>query len=88
MLETAITILLAVLGLYSLAGVVFALLFAFRWVGRIDPAAQEGSWGFRLLIIPGSAALWPLLLSRLRRGSDRPPEPEDAHRRAAGGGAP
>lgn len=86
MLEGVVSFLLAVVGLYLLAGLVFAVLFAWRWVGRIDAAAREGTWGFRLLIIPGAAALWPLLLTRMRSGRDHPPEPKDSHREAAPGG--
>lgn len=53
-------------------GVLFAIPFAFRWAGRVDPSAREGSWGFRVLIIPGAALLWPVLLTRLARS--RSPE--------------
>ena len=55
--------------LYLGIGAVFSLPFAFRWAGRLDPAARSGSVGFRLLILPGAALLWPLLLLRLRRAS-------------------
>ena len=58
---------------YLALGVLFALVFAFRWVERIDPAARTGTHGFRLLILPGAAALWPLLACRLLRASDRVP---------------
>ena len=37
----------------------FGLLFVTRGVGRVDPAAASGTWGFRVLILPGAAALWP-----------------------------
>jgi hypothetical protein len=52
------------LGLYGLAGVVFAIAFLARGIGRVDPAAQHAPWGFRLIVMPGVAALWPLLLAR------------------------
>lgn len=48
--------------LYLAIGAVFALWFAFLGVRRIDDA--PGSLGFRLLILPASAALWPLLLKK------------------------
>jgi hypothetical protein len=54
-------------GLYLGLGVLFALPFAARWAGRLDPAAAAGSWGFRLLIVPGAVLLWPLLLYRVLR---------------------
>lgn len=55
------------LSLYLLAGAGFAIPFAFRWSGRLDPVATHGTTGFRLLIIPGAILLWPLLLARLVR---------------------
>ena len=78
-------LLVAGAGLYLAAGVVFALVFVTLGVQRTDPAAHGGTWGFRLLILPGSAALWPLLLARWVRGGG-PPEERNAHRDAARGG--
>ncbi|MGH7561767.1 MAG: hypothetical protein ACRENB_12205 [Gemmatimonadales bacterium] len=68
---------------YLAAGLLFAVPFALRWVGRLDPAARAGTWGFRLLIIPGTVLLWPLLARRLLRGEREPPEERNAHRVAA-----
>lgn len=53
---------------YFAIGLVFALLFSWKWVIRFDPVADGSSWGFRLLVIPGAAALWPILLPRTVRG--------------------
>ena len=72
-----------VAGVYLAIGLAFALLFVTRWVGRVDPSARAGSWGFRLLVIPGSVLLWPLLVSRLLRGSTEPPEERNRHRASA-----
>ena len=55
----------AVLALYLVLGGVFAIGFALTWAGRLDPVAKEGSVGFRLLILPGAALLWPWLLLRV-----------------------
>lgn len=53
---------------YLAAGGVFALLFFARGgLGRVDPAAGGSSRGFRVLILPATVALWPLLLRRWRR---------------------
>jgi hypothetical protein len=71
-------------GCYLAAGLVFALAFVTAGVQRVDPAARDGTWGFRLLILPGAAALWPLLLARWVRGGP-PPEERNAHRDAARG---
>ena len=74
---------------YAAVGVVFAIPFA--WIGakRIDPAASDGTRGFKLLILPGAALLWPLLAKRWLGGTSEPPEERSPHRvaaRGAGGG--
>ncbi len=84
-MEQAIGILFVVVGVYLLIGLVFAVPFVTRGVGRIDPVAREGTWGFRLLIIPGILVFWPLLARRWQSGSTEPPCECNAHRRAAGG---
>ncbi len=55
---------LAVVGMYLAAGLVFATAFVARGVQRVDHAADGAPWTFRLLILPGVTALWPLLLRR------------------------
>ncbi|HEX3797670.1 MAG TPA: hypothetical protein VH413_03125 [Verrucomicrobiae bacterium] len=80
MIAAAFLILLAI---YLACGFLFAILFACAGVKKIDPHAARGSWGFRLLIIPGAAAFWPLLLRRWKSGVTEPPEECNAHRRAA-----
>jgi hypothetical protein len=77
-----------VAGIYLAIGLAFALVFVIRWVGRVDPAAQQGTCGFRALIVPGSMLLWPLLVSRLLRGIVEPPVERNAHRTAARRGVP
>ncbi|MCP3957650.1 MAG: hypothetical protein GY719_07325 [bacterium] len=79
---TFATWLVSILAIYAVVGFVFAIVFVWRGVGRIDPAAAEGTWGFRLLIIPGAAALWPILARRWLRG-EGPPEERNPHRNAA-----
>jgi hypothetical protein len=34
-------------------------------VNRLDAVAAHGTTGFRLLLVPGAALLWPLLLRRV-----------------------
>ncbi len=60
--------------LYMLVGVVFGIPFVLRGANRIDPVAPGSSWGFRLMILPGVAALWPLLALRWIRRSGPPEE--------------
>ena len=48
-------------------GLVFGVFFAMRGAAILDPVAKGAPIGFRLLVLPGSAALWPILLSKLLR---------------------
>ena len=57
-------LLLIVPSIYLLCGAGFAIPFLWLGVGRINPTAAHGSWGFRILIIPGTVLLWPFLLRR------------------------
>lgn len=57
---------------YAATGFVFACVFAIRGAGRVDPAAAKSGGGFRAIILPGAAALWPFLLYRwMRAGGER-----------------
>lgn len=76
-------LLVTVLGVYAVLGVLFAVPFVWRLAGRLDPAARQGTWGFRLLILPGVMALWPYLLARLAGGAVAPPDEWTAHRAAS-----
>ncbi len=56
------------LGAYAALGVLFAGAFLARGIERLDPGAHGSGWGFRLIVLPGVVAFWPLLLRRwLRR---------------------
>jgi hypothetical protein len=57
----------ALAGAYVAAGALFAVAFAIWGVSRVDPVAREGTIGFRLIILPGTVALWPLLAARWMR---------------------
>lgn len=46
---------------YGLVGVVFGLAFVARGAATLDPAARGAGWGFRLLLLPATAAFWPWL---------------------------
>jgi len=72
------------LGAYLGVGLLFAIPFVLTGAGRLDEVARHGTVGFRLLIIPGVAALWPLLAWRWYRGDSTPPVEHNAHRDAAG----
>jgi hypothetical protein len=78
-----IAMLLNLLAAYLGLGFLFAIPFALVGAQRIDPHAAHGSWGFRILIFPGTIFLWPLLARRWLPGAGEPPEECNAHRRAA-----
>ena len=67
---------------YALVGVVFAIAFVSFGLRAIDPGAQHPSLALRLLLLPGSAAFWPILLRRWI-GGQYPPTEINAHRMAA-----
>ncbi len=72
-----------VVGTYATVGLMFAVVFVWRLVGRLDPAATHGTAGFRLLIVPAAVALWPYLAARLITGASAPPDEWTAHRARA-----
>jgi len=65
---------------YAALGIVFALPFVFVGVQRLDSEAQGSGVGFRLLILPGVAVLWPMFLQRWLRGVTEPPVERNPHR--------
>ncbi len=73
-------IVLSLAGLYLLCGFIFAIPFVLVGVGKIDPHAAHRSWGFRILILPGTTLLWPLLAKRWIRGVHEPAGEKNAHR--------
>ncbi len=62
---------LVALALYLGVGAVFAAAFVTAGVGRVDPAARGAGWSFRLLIAPGCAAMWPVMLLKWMRAGAR-----------------
>ena len=61
---TFISAMLFIIGLYLAAGFLFAIPFVIKGVARIDEGAHGSSWGFRLIIIPGTIVFWPFLLRK------------------------
>ena len=80
MYERVATLLVHALYLYGIAGSVFGIAFVMTGVKRIDSQAIESGVGFRVLIFPGAAALWPLLLRRWISRTTEPPEERNPHR--------
>lgn len=65
---------------YLIIGVLFGIYFVAAGVQRIDKAVRGAPLGFRLIILPASVALWPLLIGRLLQGSLSPRIERNAHR--------
>jgi hypothetical protein len=81
----AATWLVRVAGYYLAIGIIFGLFFIMRGAGKIDPSTRQTGWGFKLIILPGVSALWPLLAWRLLLHQNHPPVECNAHRQASGG---
>jgi len=78
--ERVATLLVGALYLYGVAGLFFAIAFVTTGVKRIDSQAIGSGVAFRVLIFPGAAALWPLLLRRWISRTGEPPEERNPHR--------
>jgi hypothetical protein len=74
--------LVTIVGFYLAFGFVFAIFFVIWGVGKIDPSAAGSTPGFRAIIVPGVALLWPLLAKRWWQSVHTPLE-RNAHRTAA-----
>ena len=57
-------LILAAAEVYAAVGVIFAMVFVTRGVGRVDAGAVGAGVWFRVVIRPGVAALWPVMLRR------------------------
>jgi len=58
------------LEVYSAVGLLFAIAFVTVGISQVDPASKGSGVGFRLIILPGVAALWPLMLTRWIRDKE------------------
>lgn len=76
-------LLLTALALYLALGTLFAIPFSLFLLPRIDSAAHHAPLSFRLLILPGAAALWPYLLARSLRRAQAPQWPNQSSRSIA-----
>lgn len=61
MLKPVIEVMLLLLLTYLVAGTLFAVLFHWRGLARVDGAAAGAGWFFRVIITPGIILFWPLL---------------------------
>lgn len=66
-MEQVVEIIFQVFALYFSLGFLFSIVFVIWGVWRIDPAAKNTTWSFRLIILPGVIVFWPLLALRCLR---------------------
>jgi membrane protein implicated in regulation of membrane protease activity len=78
MFEILIKTIVGALEVYSAVGFLFAIAFVAYGVQRLDLQAKGTRVGFRLLILPGVAAFWPMFLRRWMQGLNAPQE-RNAH---------
>ena len=81
MFETLAKIFVYVLETYAGLGLIFGLVFVWIGVQRLDSEAEGSGVGFRLLILPGVAAFWPMFLQRWKRGIAEPCVERNPHRK-------
>ena len=80
MYEIVVSWFVTIIGIYIIAGIVAAVPIVLFGITRLDPAARGSSRLFRLTILPGVVALWPLLLRRWLSGQSNPPTEVTAHK--------
>ena len=80
MFETLAKAFVFALEAYAGLGLIFAMPFVCVGVQRLDSEAQGSGIAFRLLILPGVAAFWPMFLHRWTRGSVEPTVEKNPHR--------
>jgi hypothetical protein len=66
---TFFSVLLMSIALYLTTGFLFAIPFLIKGVTSIDEGAHGSSWGFRVIIIPGTIVFWPFLLRKWIRAN-------------------
>jgi hypothetical protein len=64
MAPTVAELIVGVMAAYATAGLLFGAVFVAFGIDRVDAVAKGSGVAFRLIVLPGVAALWPLLLRR------------------------
>ena len=67
MTETLVSILLMAAGVYLLIGLIFYIPFIRKGVHTFDDGVASAPFMMKVLIFPGTVALWPLLLRKWRK---------------------
>ena len=57
-------VVLYIVGVYLVAGLVFAIVFLVRWIDHVDESAHGTPWTFKLTFLPGCIVFWPVLFMK------------------------
>jgi hypothetical protein len=63
-MEIIAAVIVLTLLLYVICGVLFTIFFQVWGLKKIDEDVPGSTWGFRVIIIPGCIALWPVLMKK------------------------
>ena len=66
-MEVVLNYVFAIIGIYFLLGFLFYLVFVFKWAAEMDENFRGSGFGFKLLILPGILALWPVLFAKWKK---------------------
>ncbi|MDN5215278.1 hypothetical protein QQ020_24580 [Fulvivirgaceae bacterium BMA12] len=66
-MESVLNYVFAIIGIYLLLGFVFYLVFIFKLATQLDENMRGSGVGFKLLILPGTLVLWPVLFSKWKK---------------------
>lgn len=70
--EPVALLILQIAGAYLAAGLAIGLGFISLGIGKIDPGAKAMPLRVRLVLLPGTVALWPLMLAKWVRQAKPP----------------
>ncbi len=63
-MESTISILLSIIGIYLLLGVLFSIFFLWKGISKVDPGTDESGFFFKLLLFPGMCFFWFLFFTK------------------------
>ena len=63
---TVVEMILILLALYVFIGIAYGLRFVLSTIRIVDPVAAQASLKVRILFLPGTIALWPIVIIHAR----------------------
>ncbi len=73
------TVILAAISLYLVAGIIFTIIFQLKGLSKIDEGVNGSGWGFRIIIIPGCIVFWTGLLRKWIKANKEIIDPAKEH---------